>query len=40
MPLTVLKDGIDKENYLKGLFEITYLKDIAERNKNKERRSP
>lgn len=33
MPLAVLKDGIDKENYLKGLFETTYLKDIIERNK-------
>ncbi len=33
MPLAVLKEGIDKENYLKGLFETTYLKDIVERNK-------
>lgn len=33
MPLAVLKDGIEKENYLKGLFETTYLKDIIERHK-------
>lgn len=33
MPLAVLKNGIDKENYLKGLFETTYIKDIVERYK-------
>ena len=33
MPLAVLKEGIEKENYLKGLFETTYLKDIVERKK-------
>ncbi len=33
MPLAVIKEGIDKENYLKRLFETTYLKDIIERNK-------
>ncbi len=33
MSLAVLKYGINKENYLKGLFETTYLKDIIERNK-------
>ncbi len=35
MPLAVLKEGIDKENYLKGLFETTDLKDIIDRNKIK-----
>lgn len=35
MPLAVLKEGIDKENYLKNLFETTYLKDIVEKNKIK-----
>lgn len=33
MPLAVLKDGEDKKEYLKGLFETTYFKDIIERNK-------
>ncbi len=37
MPLSVLKDGIEKENYLKNLFETTYLKDIIERNKIRKR---
>ena len=32
MPLAVLKDGIEKENYLKDLFETTYIKDIIDRN--------
>jgi len=31
MPLAVLKNGIEKENYLKDLFETTYFKDIIER---------
>lgn len=35
MPLAVLKEGIDKENYLKSLFETTYLKDIIDRKKFK-----
>lgn len=33
MPLAVLKDINDKKNYLKGLFETTYFKDILEHNK-------
>lgn len=33
MPLAVLKDGIEKENYLKDLFETTYIKDIIDRKK-------
>ena len=33
MPLAVLKDEADKEEYLKGLFETTYFKDILEHNK-------
>ena len=33
MPLAVLKDEDDKEEYLKGLFETTYFKDIIEHNK-------
>ena len=33
MPLAVLKPEDEKENYLKGLFETTYLKDIVERKK-------
>lgn len=34
MPLAVLKgEAEQKENYLKGLFETTYLKDVLERNK-------
>lgn len=33
MPLAVMKDGIDRENYLKSLFETTYLRDIVDRNK-------
>jgi predicted AAA+ superfamily ATPase len=33
MPLAVLKDEDDKEEYLKGLFETTYFKDILEHNK-------
>lgn len=37
MPLAILKDGIDKENYLKDLFETTYFKDIIDRNKIKKR---
>ena len=32
MPLAVLKDGEDKREYLKGLFETTYFKDIIEHN--------
>ena len=32
MPLAVLKNGIDKENYLKELFEATYFKDIIDKN--------
>lgn len=35
MPLAVTKQGVAKENYLKELFETTYLKDIIERNKLK-----
>ncbi len=35
MPLAVLKEGVDKENYLKDLFETTYLRDIVEKNKIK-----
>ena len=35
MPLAVLKEGVEKENYLKDLFETTYLKDIVERPKIK-----
>ncbi len=33
MPLAVLKDKNEKEEYLKGLFRTTYFKDILERNK-------
>ena len=33
MPLAVLKSADEKEKYLKGLFETTYLKDIIERKK-------
>lgn len=33
MPLAVLKDNGEKEEYLKGLFKTTYFKDILERNK-------
>lgn len=33
MPLAVLKEGIEKENYLKSLFETTYIKDIIDRKK-------
>ncbi len=33
MPLAVLKDINDKKDYLKGLFETTYFKDILEHNK-------
>ena len=33
MPLAVLKDKGEKEEYLKGLFKTTYFKDILERNK-------
>ena len=33
MPLAVLKEGIEKENYLKSLFEKTYIKDIIDRKK-------
>ncbi len=32
MPLAVLKTGADKKEYLKGLFETTYFKDIIEHN--------
>lgn len=35
MPLAVLKDVSEKEDYLKSLFEATYYKDILERNKIK-----
>lgn len=35
MPLAVLKEGIDKENYLKSLFETTHIKDIIDRKKFK-----
>lgn len=30
MPLAVLKDQTDKEEYLKGLFQTTYFKDVLE----------
>ncbi|OLR56033.1 hypothetical protein BHK98_08140 [Hornefia porci] len=33
MPLAVLKDKAEKETYLKGLFKMTYFRDILERNK-------
>lgn len=33
MPLAVLKDESERKEYLKGLFETTYFKDIVERNK-------
>ena len=33
MPLAVLKNEEDRKEYLKGLFETTYFKDIIERNK-------
>ncbi|MDD7417182.1 MAG: ATP-binding protein [Treponemataceae bacterium] len=33
MPLAVLKNEDEKENYLKNLFSTTYLKDIIERKK-------
>jgi predicted AAA+ superfamily ATPase len=33
MPLAVLKDEDDKEEYLKGLFETSYFKDILEHKK-------
>ena len=33
MPLAVLKETEDKKDYLKGLFETTYFKDILEHNK-------
>ncbi len=32
MPLAVLKDDEEKKEYLKGLFETTYFRDIIERN--------
>lgn len=32
MPLAVLKEGEEKREYLKGLFETTYFKDILEHN--------
>lgn len=32
MPLAVLKDDEEKKEYLKGLFETTYFRDIVERN--------
>lgn len=31
MPLAVLKEGNDKKEYLKSLFETTYFKDIIDR---------
>lgn len=33
MPLAVLKEENDKKEYLRGLFETTYFKDIVERNR-------
>jgi len=33
MPLAILKNGEDKKEYLKNLFETTYFKDILEHNK-------
>lgn len=33
MPLAVLKEENEKKEYLKGLFDTTYLRDIVERNK-------
>ena len=33
MPLAILKSGEDKKEYLKGLFETTYFKDIIDHNK-------
>ena len=33
MPLAVLKETKEKKDYLKGLFETTYFKDILEHNK-------
>ena len=33
MPLAVLKSEADRKEYLKGLFETTYFRDIIERNK-------
>lgn len=33
MPLAVLKNADEKQEYLKGLFKTTYFKDILERNK-------
>lgn len=33
MPLAIFKDGVEKENYLKGLFETTYIRDIIENNR-------
>ena len=35
MPLAVLKAGSEKREYLKGLFETTYFKDILEHNRLK-----
>jgi len=35
MPLAVLKEESEKREYLKGLFETTYFKDILEHNKLK-----
>lgn len=35
MPLAVLKKDDDKKEYLKGLFETTYFRDILERNRLK-----
>ena len=32
MPLAVLKDGSEKREYLRGLFETTYFRDILEHN--------
>ncbi len=39
MPLAVLKSDEDKKNYLKGLFETTYFRDIIEHNKLKKSES-
>ncbi len=39
MPLAVLKENDDKKDYLKGLFETTYFRDIIEHNKLKKSES-
>ena len=33
MPLAIFKESVEKENYLKGLFETTYIRDIIENNR-------